>query len=329
MSPDALAAGGSASWFANRKTTTKVMMGVLPPLALLVALDSAALWNVNKMNETSGWADHTLVVLSKASGIVASAVDMETGLRGFLLAGDRVFPEPYEAGAERFAALVAELAETVDDNPAHVARLETARDTVAHWKNEIVAPLINLRASIAGARTMDDMADLVGEARGKQYFDGFRENMAAFEAEEQALIAEQRAKNVATRSQTFTVILGGIVVALILGLGAAWLVGASIGGPVRRITVAMRRLSDSDTGVTIDGEARRHAVADMARATDVYNRNEIENACLNADRRRPPTASARRRPTARRSRRRSPNWSAPPRPATSRPASTPGSATRR
>ena len=47
------------------------------------------------MTETRGWVDHTRAVLSKAAGIVASAVDMETGMRGFLLAKEDAFLEPY------------------------------------------------------------------------------------------------------------------------------------------------------------------------------------------------------------------------------------------
>jgi len=62
-------------------------------------------------------------VLNDAGSIVAAAVDMETGLRGYLLAGQDTFLEPYEAGETRLYAGLQALQQTVNDNPPQVARL--------------------------------------------------------------------------------------------------------------------------------------------------------------------------------------------------------------
>jgi methyl-accepting chemotaxis protein len=63
-------------------------------------------------------------VLDTASRIEASAVDMETGMRGYLLAGKKDFLSPYQNGSTQFDELLGELSATVSDNPAQVAYLK-------------------------------------------------------------------------------------------------------------------------------------------------------------------------------------------------------------
>jgi methyl-accepting chemotaxis protein len=239
--------------------------------------------NTAKTREALAWVTHTYEVIDTANAIIAAAVDMETGMRGYLLAGDTVFLEPYDWGKERFHTLLDELQNTISDNPPQVALLGEVRETIQGWENAVVEPMIALRASIAGARNMDDMRDIVGEARGKQYFDRFREILAAFSAEEAKLIAQRQAANEATVAQTFTLIVGGVVLAAMLGLIAAWMIGRGIAGPIRAITQAMRALAGGDTGVAITGQNRRDEVGDMARATDVFKQNAIEKARLDAE----------------------------------------------
>ena len=48
------------------------------------------------------------------------------------------------------------------------------------WQQDVTEPTIALRREIGDAETMNDMADLIGEARGKVFFDKFREQIATF-----------------------------------------------------------------------------------------------------------------------------------------------------
>jgi methyl-accepting chemotaxis protein len=43
---------------------------------------SITLININAMNKSNKWVEHTYEVLEDANSIIASAVDMETGMRG-------------------------------------------------------------------------------------------------------------------------------------------------------------------------------------------------------------------------------------------------------
>jgi CHASE3 domain sensor protein len=52
---------------------------------------------------------------------------METGMRGFLLAGEDGFLDPYRSGQKATYARITALKETVSDNPKQVTRLEEAK----------------------------------------------------------------------------------------------------------------------------------------------------------------------------------------------------------
>ena len=174
--------------FAGLKTKPKILIGICSPLVLLMGLGAASVFSIDTIVTTNKQVDHTHVVLGEAAAIVSSAVDMETGMRGYLLAGQDGFLDPYRGGQEATYSGIAELQQTVDDNPAQVERLAEAERILREWQEKVTEPTIQLRRDIGDADTMNDMADLVGEARGKVFFDKFREQIATFAARETTLL---------------------------------------------------------------------------------------------------------------------------------------------
>ncbi len=229
------------------------------------------------------WVEHTYQVIGETQKILAAAVDMETGMRGYLLSGKEGFLTPYKAGQKSFDKLVAKLSKTVSDNPKQVKLLAKIKKSVDGWRTKVVEPMIALRREIGDAKTMDDMADLVAEARGKKYFDQFRQLMADFKAEEQALMEVRQASNVETVGSTYSLIIGFAAGAIVIGLGLAWLIGNGIGGPLNRITDAMRRLAEGDTSIEVTGIGRKDEIGNIAEATQIFKDNAIAKNRLEAE----------------------------------------------
>ena len=67
----------------------------------MLILIGIVFYSIDSMVKTEKWVEHTQNVLTDAALITRSAVDMETGMRGFLLAGDEEFLEPYYSGDKR------------------------------------------------------------------------------------------------------------------------------------------------------------------------------------------------------------------------------------
>jgi len=212
---------------------------------------AAAAANRKLISEATAWVEHTQQVIEKANQILATAVDMETGMRGYLLAGKEEFLEPYNAGHEQFTELVASLSKTVDDNPAQLELLGESKTTIEEWQAQVMDPQIELRRKIGDAKTMDDMADLVGEARGKQYFDRFRGVMDDFVGEEEALMEQRQAANASMVNTTITSIVAGVSAAVIIGLFVGFFIIRSIVRPLNEAVALNNKLSEGDLNLEI------------------------------------------------------------------------------
>ncbi|SNR85819.1 CHASE3 domain-containing protein [Puniceibacterium sediminis] len=280
-------AEGKTYFDAFRKLTTEFIQAE----QALLAERSLEFTDLIELGETSAdsirsvvtMVNHTHEVIAEAQRILSAAVDMETGMRGFLLAGDPTFLAPYERGQESFATRVKGLSETVSDNPAQVARLTEIEKVISDWRTSVVEPMLDLRRSIGNSATMDDMARLVGEAHGKLFFDQFRDTMAEFMSIEDALKKQREQSNIETSANTETMILGAVGAAILLGSIFALLIGSSIGSAIKTVTQAMSRVAEGDTSVEIKGQSRGDEVGAMARSLDVFRKalvreKELEEA---------------------------------------------------
>jgi len=185
--------------FQNTGLKGKMMLGGSAPLILVVVLCMVTFFSISSLLNSTERVDHTHQVIEEAMLIEAAAVDMETGMRGYLLAGRDEFLDPYKQGQKRFEKLLGELQNTVSDNPAQVQLLSETKETINQWQDKITSANIRLRKEIGDAKTMDDMADLVGQARGKKYFDKFRDQIKVFVNRENVLMKKRQRSAAGTK----------------------------------------------------------------------------------------------------------------------------------
>ena len=176
----------------NLSVGKKIMMVGGVPLVLMIVIGVASILGIAKQNKTNAQVDHTHVVVETVLALEAAAVDMETGMRGYLLAGEESFLDPYNNGRETFDALGLELKNKIDGNPDLLKLLGEIEKLIEDWQKDVTEPTIALRRQIGNAKTMDDMADEVGQAKGKKYFDQFREQIKTFIDREQELILKRQ-----------------------------------------------------------------------------------------------------------------------------------------
>lgn len=130
------------------------------------------------------WVEHSERVIGTTNEVSKLAVDMETGMRGYLLTGEDSSLEPYLLGKPRFAVQLSELHEGVADNPVQVARLNRIAALHAQW-NEYAQQAITLR------RTNGDFRSLLDSGTGKMQFDQIRSELQTFLETEQRLRKER------------------------------------------------------------------------------------------------------------------------------------------
>jgi len=180
------------------------------------ALESSLQANTSfkKVTDTTNWVVHTYDVIADANEILAEAVDMETGMRGFLLAGKEEFLDPYRAGKDQFFVNLDRLKKTVSDNPAQVKLLEEIEDNIKGWNRDVTEPAIAARRSVSknigigpvasGNKTMNDIATMIGKVKGKKYFDKFRDQIETFIEREASLLETRRVEGKAAEEDVQT-----------------------------------------------------------------------------------------------------------------------------
>ncbi|NRD74461.1 CHASE3 domain-containing protein [Shewanella sp. VB17] len=186
---------------ANLKLKSQLLLsyGVILLFMLLIAVVVSL--SIQSLQDDVDWVEHTHSVLDKSAKIEITAVGMETGMRGYLLAGKNDFLDLYDKGDNTFHELVIQLASDVDDNPAQVKLLNEIASTIDEWQIEVANPMITLRTEIGDAKSMNDMAETIKKARGKEYFDQFRLKISAFIAHEKEL-ADKRHKELKSSTNT-------------------------------------------------------------------------------------------------------------------------------
>ncbi len=208
--------------------------------------ENAGTSSYGTQNDSAKWVNHTQTVIKEAMGIEAAAVDMETGMRGYLLAGKEDFLNPYNEGGKMFNEKLERLKKTVNDNPVQVGLLTEIQENIGAWKEKVTEPAIELRKLIGDAKTMNDMADLIGEARGKVYFDKFRGQIGTFIEREQALmeIRQQGASDTASNAKMM-IIVGTLAIIIISLLISGFVIGA-ITKPIGQAVALANSLAKGD-----------------------------------------------------------------------------------
>ncbi len=216
--------------------------------------------------------------MGTAEEISRAAVDMETGLRGFLLAGKEEFLEPYRSGENAVYGEIATLQETVSDNPPQVERLARAEGILRQWQRQISEPAIELRRQVGAGMSMDDIANMVAQTKGKQYFDKFRVVMSEFRAEEERLLNERQEENATTINMTYSIVGISIIGGVIGGVVLAFWIGSLIANPIDAMAASFRALAEGNKDIEIPSTERRDEIGVMAKAANSFKEalNEME-----------------------------------------------------
>ncbi|MCC7642055.1 MULTISPECIES: response regulator [unclassified Janthinobacterium] len=184
-----------------RNVTLPLVIGVVTALVFvaLIAYLLSALRSV----------EHSERVIGNANEVMKLSVDLETGMRGYLLTGDETFLAPYKSGKAKIAVEMSTLLELVSDSPIQVDRLRRIRALQNQWM-EYAESVIGQR------RSNQEFLARVRQGEGKLEFDEIRREFLAFLSMEQRL-RQERADTAESRTML------AVAVFLVLSLGLSGL----------------------------------------------------------------------------------------------------------
>ncbi|HZI15903.1 MAG TPA: CHASE3 domain-containing protein [Myxococcus sp.] len=180
------------------------------PVALVVILAGLLFWEVSQLLAADKAAERSDAVLAQSVLVRQLLVDRETGLRGFLLTGDPVFLEPYQAAERRLPGEVDRLEALVAESPDQRVRIGELRVRWQDWESFATE---ELRRYHQGG----DWLVLVREGQGKRRMDALRRLLDALAESEQAraearsALVERQASLVLWSGAIWLVVLGGLL----------------------------------------------------------------------------------------------------------------------
>ncbi|WP_122669370.1 response regulator [Pseudomonas viridiflava] len=158
------------------------------------------------------WVEHTDRVINNTNRSMKLSIDMETGMRGFLLTGDQHFLDPYEVAKPLLTAELQGLQALVEDNPTQLDRFRRLLTLQEEW-NAFALEMIKLR------RENGDYQTPVLAGRGKRITDQIRTEYDQAVEMEQQLRLNRNAE--VTRSTVMSVALYLVFVVIVSGI-LAW-----------------------------------------------------------------------------------------------------------
>ncbi len=262
----------------NLRIAQKLALAFLLLVVISVAVSGLTWRNMSVLERTNGWTVHTYQVLGEAQNIVAGMVNQETGLRGFLVAGDDKFLQPYREGERQFAKALAEARKLTSDNPAQQRRLAEVERFATSWRMDVA------EKEIAAARTsIDEGRRLEASGAGKTAMDGLRGVVAEFAQAEESLLSVRSVEAAAAVSLQNTTIIASVVVMIVLSALLGFGLSRVTATPIGRITALMGRLADGDKSIVVGDRERRDEVGGLARALEIFRVNAIEADRLAAE----------------------------------------------
>ncbi len=255
----ALAEDAASRWPLGRIATVGTLLIGLFSVAAIV-IGAVAL------NGLSQARAHVVDVLDPAalqsSQLYAALLNQETGVRGYLLSGQKTFLAPYTAGVASQNSQVRQLRALLVGMPAahaDLARVVTAAD---HWRSSYAVPAIARVAATGKPLVSSDIT------AGKAAFDGLRAPAAAL----QDYLSDQRDAAIDALHASGTVLnVTGIAIAIALLL----VVGAVAIG-LR--TAAIRPLT------RLAGDARQVASGDFQHEVDASGPRELHELAVDVNR---------------------------------------------
>ncbi|MGW0551555.1 sensor histidine kinase [Streptomyces altiplanensis] len=254
-------AAGSES---SRRLTVRgwflLALAVMGTLTVVAAGVGAAVLS-RTAEATDHLVDHIAPAGTEAFQFQAALLDQETGVRGYLLTGDKELLEPYRRGITAETRARERLVELTRHSPRQAADLRAIDRAVRTWREDFAAP------AIAGEReTGDDAASSVAE--GKQTFDAVRERLDTQQARLEQDRDRARAALGEARSDRDRALYAVLAAFLLTGVALAVLLHFTVARPLAAVRAAARRVAggDFDHHIPARGPADLQSVARAVEA---------------------------------------------------------------
>src|SRR4051794_5867479 len=242
---------------------------VLAALALIATvvggMFAILLVTVHSLDATSTAQRRNTEMTQASLQLERSVVDLETGVRGYMLTDDPKFLEPYNDGRARIGTLTGEL--TRFSPPTLRPRVNSITRDLHEYVEDYTEPLVH------GTRRQTVLA---ATTEGKQRLDALRRQFANLSTAQREVTAQRRATSPAPRGRLVDIAAAGALISAALLIMLGLFMNRAVLGPVRRLERAANQVADGDLEMQVPatgpGEIGQLGVAFNAMAATLLAR---------------------------------------------------------
>ncbi len=239
--------------FSKLSISQKLYLSFATIVSIILVLDIAAYRGFGKVEDATLSNVHTYKVLSEARLALEQLINIETGMRGYVIASKEAFLEPQVAGEQSFKAHLEELKSLTSDNPEQQNRLGKLGQLQTSWLNEDVHPVINQRRQLTQLGQPDDeVVKRITAGTDKAKMDAMRGLIDEIIQTESSLLVKRSQDMADAKASAVTVLVYGGIAAALLSIILAYLLGRSTTARLQLAIDAATAIANGKLDTVID-----------------------------------------------------------------------------
>ncbi|MGL3604966.1 methyl-accepting chemotaxis protein [Rhizobium sp. G187] len=251
----------------NLRVSRKLAFAFAFVLAVVIAFCSVAFVSMQRIQEATLANEQTQSVLKLSTQILATLVEHQNAMRGYVASLNEEFIERMAKHASAVPPMIAELEQQLG-KPQADAFLPPLRQAMDKFYAQMDATIANAQDP---AKIEETRSNIATTAR----LSDIRKALTALDEANETLADQRTAlQNAAFQTGTNTLIFGGMAAAAVAAV-MGMLLTRSLASPLIGMTGAMRRLAEGDTAIEIPAMDRRDELGLMAAAVEVLRANAI------------------------------------------------------
>ncbi|GAA4314606.1 sensor histidine kinase [Nibribacter koreensis] len=243
------------------KLSTKLFAGFVLISFLFTAVGVVNYRLSEDVIENSKFVSESQNIIRNSSSLQRNIIDMETGMRGFLLTGNEEFLQPYHTADRLMPALFTDLKKLVDDSPEQLKKIQEIEELQVKWKNDFAELLIAEKrkeneagVSIRGIRNLEHGYLVINE-EGKRLTDQMRIYFRAFNSIEYKVREVRRERLDKSINETRRVSTALTIISVMLGLAWAYYITRLISRRIMKMVNLADRIANGEYKIAIEDDA--------------------------------------------------------------------------
>jgi signal transduction histidine kinase len=262
---DAGASGSNdqqGNWWARSGLVARIAFSAIAVGVGLAVVFGVLFLAIAGLRHRSLEARHSQQVIATANQLQTLVIDLETGLRGFVITDDERDLRPWRRAQERYPAAIRKLITLTNDDALQHGRALGIEAAIDDYLNTFSRPLVDfMRRNPQAAR------DIIAAGGGRAQVDGIRARFARFLDTERRL-GESRDDRASTTARNALIVGGiGLGAALFLILLGAVYLNRAVARPVRSAAEAAARIAGGD----FSGRLPTHGPGEVGRLERTFN----------------------------------------------------------